>query len=277
MRMMARSPRRQQTRLATVMWLGAFALAGLAACNQIWGIDLLPANENPQNAAVAQDARENDVFTPDREVWDAQFEDASASDGNVQDARDLDKPDANGDADARPNINCDASKCRAVDERYIFVTSEGVFGDFARNSPAGVAALANSICKAEADSRPAFPDLAGRSWKAMLGTSTTAANLTAGTTPDKVWVRPDRTIILRAIGAVGTSNLEAKIDPTKDEVWTGTKADGTCNDWTARQEADGGKLSGYTGLSSTTIEGWYAFGYRPCTSRLPFYCFEDTP
>jgi hypothetical protein len=275
---MTRSQFTQPKRPATVVWLGAFALAGFAACNQIWGIELLPASENPRDAAVTQDARGNDVFAPDREVPEAPFEgDASVFDKNVQDAREVDSADATGDVDARPNINCDASKCRAVDERYIFVTSESVFGDFAKNSPAGVAALANSICKAEADSRPAFPDLAGRSWKAMLGTSTTMATLTAGTTPDKIWVRPDRTVILRAIGAVGTSNLEAKIDPTKDEVWTGTKADGTCNDWTAREEADGGKLSGYTGLASTTIEGWYAFGFKSCTSRLPFYCFEDTP
>ena len=186
-------------------------------------------------------------------------------------------PEAGGGADARPNIDCDATFCRAPDTRYIFLTLGSLQGDFAADAgAAGALAVADQFCSDQADHhQDKHPDLAGRSWHAWICTETEGA-VGRVVTGDNTWIRADGRIVFPSSGALKVGFATTPIDDAQSFVWTGCgnqppgeKTSATCTSWTTTTG------SGAAGIASHVDALWSFIGIATCTDRYPIYCFES--
>jgi hypothetical protein len=175
---------------------------------------------------------------------------------------------------------------RADDERFAFVTSETLPGNFAASErPKPTLARADELCAREAMNST----LAGRHWVAWLALGEVGAY--ARLRPGVRWVNVRGDLVFASTEAMRVTQAAPRAPirqlnggVTAEFVWTGTVAtgdpdnapvgtsiDGKCADW-ATQALD--KDIGNVGRASTAPT-WSFEGHVPCSNSYPIFCFEE--
>lgn len=168
------------------------------------------------------------------------------------------------------------SRGRACSDRYVFLTPGQLRGGFAALLGAGMTAQerADGHCQKEANVYVKFPDLAGRTWKAWLCSSTSDAvdRLPAG---EARWIGPDGETVFATRASVAGG---APLRPIGDgPAWTGCQADGRrngatrCAEWVSNADVD----TAAAGDAASTSSSWANAGERSCGMQASIYCFED--
>jgi len=174
-------------------------------------------------------------------------------------------------ADAAPRqLPCpDGGPCR-----HVLTTTEIFSGDLREDGGLGLEG-ADSKCQAFADKEGL-----GGTWKAWLGTSSTAPR-------DRftgVWYNVDgEKAVTNAGGAVGpaTAVIKGANGASPGAVWTGStdvggRSDFRCNDW-SDDSPDAAGNTGNAAIDSTESgkASWAGNNKKPCKAKFPLYCFEQ--
>lgn len=209
---------------------------------------------------------------------------SDSSSGTVQTA-DGGLPDSQAPEGASPiadassdHADCDASFCRAVTDRYVFVTAGTLSGSFALEAGAPEAlAVADRFCTAQANADVTHPDLAGRHWRAWLCTPTVSAIGRAGVVEAR-WIRPNGVVVFSSTSELRGGTTDAGIDISSQPVWTGCSGELgqainslNCNSWTSDDPA----ISAYIGFANRLDRTWSAVTLQVCSTASPIYCFEN--
>jgi len=177
-----------------------------------------------------------------------------------------------------------AARCRADDDRYVFVTRDKLVGTFASGKGDGGAwRVADEFCQQQA--RAEHSCLQNRSWRAWLsmeGVGSADSHVLLTLYPGRLVRQAEDgplTIAESANVLFQGRELAHAFGPNATVAWTGTRHDTTasiaCSNWTGG-DATYRSPGAVVGDPSSTLRGaWTETGsYRPCTEAHPIYCFE---
>lgn len=212
-------------------------------------------------------------FAPADEAPDAATDGAAQVEGGTREDA-LVPPVRPSDASPDGSLPCDAG--RACDERFVFVTRDGLPGSFGAPAGATAEATADAFCAAQASLVPTGSggSLAGRTWKAFVCTSSTSA-IDRIATAEARWINPLSKTVFPTTNDLRNGVPKQPIATTGAKVWTGCTPAGsaalgdTCGDW---RDANG---KGAYGIASAMTGEWLNTNATMCVEALPLYCFEN--